>query len=317
MRTPDEHRAAIEARINQWCGTLPKGDLYAPMEYLMRLPAKRVRPIATLMACELFGADPDAALDAALGIELFHNFTLMHDDIMDASPTRRGQPTVHVRWGHNLAILSGDALLVKAYQCMGADPRVLSVFNSCALQVCEGQELDMAYERTSSITAEQYMHMIRRKTAVLLACALEVGAIIGGASPEQQQALGRFGEQLGLAFQLRDDHIDAFGDPAVSGKQRGGDLRAGKKTWLLIRGLELERARGGGALTTAMSKQSIAREVGDMVEALITLGVRDESDAMIRSTETEAMNALSSIQADDARKAPMRALAQGLMGRKS
>jgi geranylgeranyl diphosphate synthase type II len=317
MRTPDEHRAAIEARINQWCGALPKGELYAPMDYLLRLPAKRVRPIATLMACELMGAEADRALDAALGIELFHNFTLMHDDIMDASPTRRGHPTVHVRWGANMAILSGDALLVKAYQCMGADPRALAVFNASALQVCEGQELDMAFERASRITAEEYMHMIRRKTAVLLACALEVGAIIGGASAEQQQALGRFGEQLGLAFQLRDDHIDAFGDPAVSGKQRGGDLRAGKKTWLLIRGLELERANGGGALTTAMGKQSIAREVSDMVEALIALGVRDESDALIRSTETEAMKALDSIQVDDARKAPLRALAQGLMGRKS
>ena len=317
MRTPDEHRAAIEARINQWCGALPKGELYAPMDYLLRLPAKRVRPIATLMACELMGAGADRALDAALGIELFHNFTLMHDDIMDASPTRRGQPTVHVRWGHNMAILSGDALLVKAYQCMGADPRALAVFNASALQVCEGQELDMAFERASRITAEEYMHMIRRKTAVLLACALEVGAIIGGASAEQQQALGRFGEQLGLAFQLRDDHIDAFGDPAVSGKQRGGDLRAGKKTWLLIRGLELERANGGGALTTAMGKQSIAREVSGMVEALIALGVREESDALIRATEQEAMDALESVAVADERKAPLRKLAMGLMGRKS
>ena len=317
MPTIEEHRAAVESRINQWCGSLPKGELYTPMEYLLRLPAKRVRPIATLMACELMGADADRAIDAALGIELFHNFTLMHDDIMDASPTRRGRPTVHVRWGQNLAILSGDALLVKAYQCMGADARALAVFNSCALQVCEGQELDMAFERAASITAEQYMHMIRRKTAVLLACALEVGAIIGGASPGQQQAIARFGEQLGLAFQLRDDHIDAFGDPAVSGKQRGGDLRAGKKTWLLIRGLELERAQGGGALTKAMGLMSIAREVSDMVGALIALGVREESEALIRGMETEALAALDSVDVPAERKAPLRALAMGLMGRTS
>lgn len=317
MRTIEEHRAAIESRINLWCGALPKGELYTPMEYLLRLPAKRVRPIATLMACELMGADADRAADAALGIELFHNFTLMHDDIMDAAPTRRGRPTVHVRWGQNLAILSGDAMLVKAYQCMGADPRALAVFNSCALQVCEGQELDMAYERAASITAEQYMHMIRRKTAVLLACALEVGAILGGADESQQRGLGSFGEQLGLAFQLRDDHIDAFGDPGVSGKQRGGDLRAGKKTWLLIRGLELERGRGGGVLTTALSQLSIAREVGDMVEALISLGVRDESEGLIQGMEAEAMAALESVDVPEERKAPLRALAMGLMGRKS
>lgn len=317
MRRIEDHRAAVEARITQWCGTLPKGALYAPMDYLLHLPAKRVRPIATLMACELFGADADAALDAALGIELFHNFTLMHDDIMDASPTRRGQPTVHVRWGANMAILSGDALLVKAYQCMGADPRVLAAFNGCALQVCEGQELDMAYEQAAAVTAEQYMGMIRRKTAVLLAGALEVGAIIGGASVAQQQALGRFGEQLGLAFQLRDDHIDAFGDPGVSGKQRGGDLRAGKKTWLLIRGLELERAQGSGVLTASMGQLSLARDVGAMVQALIDLGVREESDALIRAMEQDAMDALDSVAVADERKAPLRKLAMGLMGRKS
>ena len=315
MRTPDEHRAAIEARINQWCGALPKGELYAPMDYLLRLPAKRVRPIATLMACELMGAEADRALDAALGIEIFHNFTLMHDDIMDASPIRRGQPTVHVRWGANMAILSGDAMLVKAYQCMGADARALAAFNSCALQVCEGQELDMAFERATSITAEQYMHMIRRKTAVLLACALEVGAIIGGATPEQQQALGRFGEQLGLAFQLRDDHIDAFGDPAVSGKQRGGDLRNGKKTWLLIRGLELERERGAGPLTQAMAQLSIKRDIGAMIEALIEHGVRDASEALINSLEAEAKAQIDQLSVAEERKAPLRALAAGLMGR--
>ncbi|MBK9147212.1 MAG: polyprenyl synthetase family protein [Flavobacteriales bacterium] len=317
MRTIEEHRAAVEARIAQWCGALPKGALYAPMDYLLHLPAKRVRPVATLMACELFGGDPDAALDAALGIELFHNFTLMHDDIMDASPIRRGQPTVHVRWGANMAILSGDAMLVKAYQCMGADARALAAFNSCALQVCEGQELDMAFEKASSVTAEQYMGMIRRKTAVLLAGALEIGGIKAGSSEQQQRMIGRFGEQLGLAFQLRDDHIDAFGDPGVTGKQRGGDLRAGKKTWLLIRGLELERAHGGGALTTALGQLSIARDVGAMVEALIALGVREESDALIRATEQEAMDALDSVAVADERKAPLRKLAMGLMGRKS
>ncbi|MFN3874318.1 MAG: polyprenyl synthetase family protein [Flavobacteriales bacterium] len=315
MRMPDEHLAAIEARIAQWCADLPKGELYAPMAYLMRLPAKRIRPVATLLACELFGGDAASALDAALGIELFHNFTLMHDDLMDASPTRRGQPTVHVRWSANMAILSGDAMLVKAYECLYTHPAALHAFSARALQVCEGQELDMAFERRPDVDAAAYMEMIRLKTAVLLACALEVGAVIGGADAAQQCALGRFGEQLGLAFQLRDDHIDAFGDPQVTGKQRGGDLRAGKKTWMLIRGLELERSRGGGALSEAMGRLSIARDVGSMIEALIGLGVREESEALIQSMERRALEALDGIALPAQRKAPLRALAEGLMGR--
>lgn len=311
----DEHRAAVEARIAAWCGELPPGALYEPMAYILHLPAKRVRPIAALLACELFGGDAKSAMDAALGIELFHNFTLMHDDIMDASPLRRGRPTVHVQWDVNTAILSGDAMLVKAYQCMAGDERALAVFSRYALQVCEGQALDMAFEQRAEVTAAAYMDMIRRKTAVLLACALEVGAIIAGADASQQEAIGRFGEQLGLAFQFRDDHIDAFGDPGISGKQRGGDLRAGKKTWLLIRGLELERELHATTLANQLALPSIARDVGAMIEALIALGVRDESEARIRTLEAEAMAQLDAVNVPEDRKAPLRALAAGLMGR--
>lgn len=315
MRSTVEHRARIEERIATWCGGLPPGALYDPMAYILRLPAKRVRPIATLLACELFGGDVDGAIEAALGIELFHNFTLLHDDIMDGSPLRRGRPTVHEQWDVNTAILSGDAMLVKAYQCMSSDPRALVVFSRYALQVCEGQALDMAFERQAAVTADAYMDMIRRKTAVLLACALEVGAILAGADAGQQSAIGRFGERLGLAFQLRDDHIDAFGDPGISGKQRGGDLRAGKKTWLLIRGLELERERGSSTLTDQLKKSSITRDVSAMIEELIALGVRNEAEARINALESEAMAQLEAVEAPEDRKAPLRSLAAGLMGR--
>ncbi|MBK9177339.1 MAG: polyprenyl synthetase family protein [Flavobacteriales bacterium] len=315
MRSTDEHRAAVEARIASWCGELPPGALYEPMAYLLRLPAKRVRPIATLMACELFDGDVDRAMEAAMGIELFHSFTLMHDDIMDASPLRRGRPTVHVQWDVNTAILSGDAMLVKAYQCMAEDSRALSVFSRYALQVCEGQAMDMAFERQVEVTADAYMDMIRRKTAVLLACALEVGAILAGADAAQQTAIGRFGEQLGLAFQLRDDHIDAFGDPSRSGKQRGGDLRAGKKTWLLIRGLGLERGRGSSTLADQLRMPSISRDVSAMIEGLISLGARDESEARIKALESEAMAQLEAVDTANDRKSPLRSLAAGLMGR--
>lgn len=315
MSEVERHRAAVEARIQGWCAGLPVGALYEPMAYLMRLPAKRVRPMAALMACELFGGKAEAAIDPALGIELFHNFTLMHDDIMDASPVRRGQPTVHMRWGVNAAILSGDAMLVMAYQRMGADPSVLGTFSAYALQVCEGQAMDMAFEGRSDVGTEEYMHMIRRKTAVLLACALEVGAIIGGAQETEQRAIGRFGEKLGLAFQLRDDHIDAFGDPAVTGKQRGGDLRAGKKTWLLLKGLEAEG--GTGALSAALRQPGPLRDVAEMIDALISTGAREASEALIASLEKEALAELDRLAVPDDRKAPLHALALSLMGRAS
>ena len=234
----ERYKELIEARISAWCAALPDSGLYAPMAYLMDLPAKRVRPALVLMGSELFGGRAEHAIDEAIGIELFHNFTLMHDDIMDQAPLRRGRPTVHAKWGVNTAILSGDAMLVKAYQLMGKRPDVLALFSRYALEVCEGQQLDMDFERRDDVHIDEYVEMIRLKTAVLLSCALQVGAACAGASLEQQAHIGAYGEHLGLAFQLRDDLLDAFGDPAKVGKQVGGDLRAGKKTYLLIRGLE-------------------------------------------------------------------------------
>ncbi|HPF90865.1 MAG TPA: polyprenyl synthetase family protein, partial [Flavobacteriales bacterium] len=227
------HRALFDAHVERWSAALPAGDLYAPMAYLLALPGKRIRPTLTLMACELFGADPRNALDQALAIELFHNFTLMHDDIMDAASLRRGRPTVHAQWNVNTAILSGDAMLVMAYSVLGSDPYILSVFNQHALEVCAGQQLDMEFEQRAEVGLAEYREMIRLKTAVLLSAALRIGAIKAGATEADQQRIAAFGEGMGLAFQLRDDLLDAFGDPAVTGKEQGGDLRNGKKTWLL------------------------------------------------------------------------------------
>lgn len=313
-----EHfKAMIEARIDAWCASLPASGLYPPMAYLMKLPAKRVRPITTLMACEVFGGQAEMALDEALGIELFHNFTLMHDDIMDASPLRRGDPTVHVKWNANTAILSGDALLVKAYEQLGRDAQVLSLFNACALQVCEGQQMDMEFEHRADVLATEYMEMIRLKTAVLLACALQVGATIGGASEDDRMQLGCFGEQLGLAFQLRDDLLDAFGDPAQTGKQRGGDLRNGKKTALLIQGLELERAQGPSVLADQLALAPASRDVDAMVTALERLGVRETLESEIATHEQRALAALQLVNVRPEQKAYLAALAERLMGRKA
>jgi geranylgeranyl diphosphate synthase type II len=310
-----QHRSLIDDHINAWVKALPKGGLYAPMAYLMGLPAKRVRPALVLMGCELFGGRAEAALDEALGIELFHNFTLMHDDIMDAAPLRRGQPTVHEKWDVNTAILSGDAMLVKAYQLMARRPEVSALFGRYALEVCEGQQLDMEFEQRDDVDAEAYRGMIRLKTAVLLACSLRVGAAIAGASAADSERIGAFGEHIGLAFQLRDDLLDVFGDPARTGKQQGGDLRAGKKTILLIRGLELSALNGRSELREELAKPADQRDVTRMLNALRALGIREEAERAVQEEEVKATNALDAVAVAEDRKMPLRELTAGLMTR--
>ncbi|MGV3636175.1 MAG: polyprenyl synthetase family protein [Flavobacteriales bacterium] len=311
------HRALFDAHAERWIAALPEGGLYEPMAYLLRLPAKRIRPVLTMMGCELFGGRPEQVLDEALGIELFHNFTLMHDDIMDAASLRRGMPTVHAKWNTNTAILSGDAMLVMAYRCMGTEPAVLEVFSSHALDVCRGQQLDMEFEQRNDVRLPEYQEMIRLKTAVLLAAALRIGAIKAGAAPVDQERIAAFGENLGLAFQLRDDLLDAFGDAAMTGKEQGGDLRNGKKTWLLIRGLECEQDAGGGALMQQLQRPPAQRDVPAMVQALRRAGVAAEAEAEVRRLEALASKSLEDIDPSRTRTAPLFALAEALRVRSS
>ncbi len=313
----ERYTELIESRIADWCGTLPDSGLYAPMAYLMRLPAKRVRPALVLMGCELFGGEAEHAVSEAIGIELFHNFTLMHDDIMDKAPLRRGMPTVHEKWGMNTAVLSGDAMLVKAYQALGRYPEVYAAFSRCALAVCEGQQLDMDFEQRADVRVDEYMEMIRLKTAVLLACALRIGAIVAGANAEEQYRIAAFGEHIGVAFQLRDDVLDAFGDPARTGKQRGGDLRAGKKTFLLIRGLERAAENRTGILREELAKRPDERDVARMLGLLETLGVRDEADTLAIKHHRTAFAQLAAIDVPEERKMPLIALADRLVDRSS
>jgi geranylgeranyl diphosphate synthase, type II len=312
-----EHVELIEGHIQRWCATLPAGELYAPMSYLLRLPGKRVRPTLVLMGCELFGGKAEEALDAALGIELFHNFTLMHDDIMDASPLRRGEPTVHVKWNANTAILSGDAMLVKAYHLMSKHPNALEIFGRYALEVCEGQQMDMDFERRNDVRVEEYTAMIRQKTAVLLNCALQLGAVVAGADHMDRERLGAFGEHVGLAFQLRDDLLDAFGEPAKTGKQKGGDLRNGKKTFLLIRGLELEgkKAYEQRTLHNELAKPIAERDVERMIDVIEQLGVRAEAEMEITRHDAIAHEQLDAVCVEEARKVPLRVLAERLLDR--
>ncbi len=307
--------ALVEHRIQQWIGTLPTTGLYAPMAYIMELPAKRVRPVAMLMASEMFGRDPKNVVDVAVGLELFHNFTLMHDDVMDKAPLRRGQATVHTRWNVNSAILSGDAMLVKAYELIGTAPEVLPMFNHHALGVCEGQQLDMDFEERLDVTTADYMRMIHAKTALLLGCAFGMGAVLGGAGEEERDRMIRFGERIGLAFQLKDDLLDAFGDPQRMGKQLGGDLRAGKKTWLLIRGLELSAERSDPRLREQLERTPEQRDVELMRSILSSMEVPAASRQLIRELEMEAIALLDALPVMEERKEPLRRLAQRLKER--
>lgn len=311
----DRYRALIDAHVEEWITALPKDPLYAPMAYLLRLPAKRVRPALVLMGSELFGGRPQDALDEALGIELFHNFTLMHDDIMDAAPLRRGKQTVHAKWNTNAAILSGDAMLVKAYQLMGKRAEVLKLFSDHALAVCEGQQLDMDFETRGEVHVDEYMEMIRLKTAVLLSCALQTGACVAGAKAEDRERIGSFGEHLGLAFQLRDDLLDAFGETEKTGKQQGGDLRAGKKTFLLIRGLERSAEEGRSELREELMKPVERRDQSRMRQVIEALGVRAEAETELIRHDRAALEQLDAINVQEERKEPLRELAASLLDR--
>ena len=243
MHYPIKSFETISAIVNEALSTIdlnkqPSG-LYEPIAYTINLGGKRIRPALTLMAFNLFHDDVSQAVMPALGIEFFHNFTLLHDDIMDKALVRRGQPTVHVKWDENTAILSGDLMQIIAYELMRQAPEkalqdVLQLFNATAIQVCEGQQYDMEYESREDVTPEEYIEMIRLKTAVLLACALKIGAIIGGASKQDAQYLYDFGIHIGLAFQLKDDLLDVYGTPETFGKELGGDILCNKKTYLLI-----------------------------------------------------------------------------------
>ncbi|CAH0996583.1 (2E,6E)-farnesyl diphosphate synthase [Emticicia aquatica] len=223
-------------------------ELYEPIEYLMSLGGKKMRPLLAVMATNIFSDNWQKAVKPALGVEVFHNFTLMHDDIMDAAPLRRGKPTVHEKWNENIAILSGDVMLVCAYELMTAvDDKifkhVIRRFNRTAAEVCEGQQWDMNFATRNDVTEDEYINMIRLKTSVLLGFSLELGGLIAEAGDEATQLLYDFGTNIGIGFQLKDDILDVYGDPEKFGKQVGGDIIENKKTWLLLKALELSAGK--------------------------------------------------------------------------
>ncbi len=298
-------------------------QLYLPVAYCLKNGGKRIRPLMTLLAADLFGADIDRAMPAALGMELFHNFTLMHDDIMDEAPMRRNQPTVHAKWNTNTAILSGDVMFALAYRSISQVPSkhlkaVMELFNKTVIQVCEGQQYDMDFETMEQVGETDYLNMIRLKTAVLPAACLQAGAIIGEADKEDQERIYRFGEAIGMAFQLRDDWLDVFGDENKFGKKSGGDIVANKKTWLYIKASELAGPEQREILKKAFSSRTgnSDEKIGLVRKVYRQLGIDELAQHAIKNYHARAMEHLQGIRVEDQRKEHLRKLAGELSDRK-
>ena len=295
--------------------------LYAPIEYTLSQGGKRLRPVLLLAGCDLFDGDCSQAIDAAIGIEIFHNFTLLHDDIMDNAAVRRGRPSVPAKWGENVAILSGDAMMIAAYQLLGRTQTdrlhpILSVFSETAIGVCEGQQYDMDFETKQKVSVVEYMRMIELKTSVLLAGAVVIGAMLGGASEEDCKALRRFAIELGLAFQLQDDLLDSYGDERL-GKAIGGDILEGKKTYLMITAMSRadEEQREVLRTTHLDAKLSDAEKIARVKSLYDALDVPHLTEQQIAIRFERALAQLDSLQTDPARIEPLREYAKSLMGR--
>ena len=297
-------------RVNNAIKAIPYPEqpshLYEPITYTMDLGGKRLRPVLVLMACEAVGGDINRAITPAIGLEMFHNFTLLHDDVMDKADIRRGKPTVHVKWDDNTAILSGDAMLTMATQLIAqtpADvmPQVMDLYNRTAMEIYEGQQYDVDFETRNDVTVDEYIEMIRLKTSVLLGCACKMGALIGGADEATAQLFYKVGENLGLAFQLQDDMLDVWGDEATFGKAIGGDIMNNKKTFLLINAMQRATGDHKVELSLWLSTPNASRAVKVPAVTAIydALNLRSLSLDAINRYNDEALNALNKIAISD------------------
>ena len=296
--------------------------LYEPIAYTLDLGGKRLRPVLVLMSCDLFGGDIEQAVFPAMGLEIFHNFTLLHDDIMDNAPLRRGRETVFQKWDANTAILSGDTMFVMAYEFVARTapallPRVLDLFNDTARMVCEGQQFDMNFETQANITIPDYMMMIRLKTAVLIACSLKLGAIIARADPADAEKIYDFGIELGLAFQLQDDFLDAFGDTAKFGKAIGGDIATNKKTFLYLKAFELAQGDTLVNLTNYFFSREITghQKVSGILNIYKQLKIREIMRSEIEFHHAKALEILHSFRFGPEKTGEMIGLMKEMLGR--
>ena len=316
--------AALQALFQEEIDALQLGlapeKLYDPMHYIMNLGGKRLRPVLALMGAGLYG-DPSKAMPQAMAIELFHNFSLIHDDIMDAAPLRRGQDTVHMKWDDNIGILSGDGMLVKAYQYVAQCsqkllPEVLATFSKTALEVCEGQQMDMDFETMDQVPLDMYINMIQFKTSVLLGCAMKIGALVGGATEEDAEALYEFALMLGTSFQIKDDYLDVYGDPEKFGKQVGGDILSNKKTLLWI-----EAEKRAALQRIDFSEYATMPPNEDKVESFQELFKILDVDAFAKSEIDRyyqlSLEALDKVSLDAQTLAPLKEFAQWLHRRES
>ncbi len=319
-----QYREQINELLSEYDFGQSPDELYAPIRYILSLGGKRLRPLLVLLAYQLFRDDKpgDDVLVPAMAVEVFHNFTLMHDDIMDQAPLRRGKPTVHKEWNSNVAILSGDVMLVRAYEMLLKVPaeylsRVIEAFNQCAAEVCEGQQWDMNYEEVEQVSEVDYLEMIRQKTAVLLGFSLKLGTILAGADEEAQQQMYEFGEKIGVGFQLMDDWLDVYADQGKFGKQVGGDIIANKKTFLLIKALEQAKDRESETLHHWLAQKEFDNEekVVAVKEIYEKLSISEQTRSKMNSYFEEGFQALQALSASDERKLILRNFTEKLMKR--
>jgi len=302
----------------------PSG-LYEPVDYIMNMKGKQIRPVLLLMAHNLYRDSVEKVLAPAYAIELFHSFSLLHDDVMDQAEVRRGQPAVHVKYDTNTAILSGDVMLIYVYKFISESvpieylPEVLQIFNKVAIEVCEGQQMDMDFENRDNVSISEYIQMIGLKTAVLLAGALQIGALTAGASKEDAANLYNFGKNIGLAFQIQDDLLDTFGDQATFGKKIGGDIVQNKKTYLYLKARELAKGEDLKMLNTYYdgSVQEESVKIPAVTKLFKTLAVDKYASVLKEEYQKKAFEFLEAVSCSTKRKEPLTTLANRLMGRKA
>ena len=325
MTSLKDYKQFFEIALENSYSTSPPAALYQPIYYLLNLGGKRLRPILTLIAADIFGNNHRKAIDAALAVEIFHNFTLMHDDIMDSAPIRRGSATVHNKWNTNTAILSGDAMMILAYQALESykDPlfrKLNSLFSKTAIEVCKGQQYDLDFETQLEVTQGDYLEMIRLKTAVLVGCSLKMGALIGGANQADSKNLYDFGVLLGIAFQIQDDYLDAYANSESFGKQLSGDIIENKKTILYHQAMENGSSKEKTTLRNWFSTEVKEKDVSKKINAVKSLfdktGASDASKALVIKYTQAAFEKLDILDISDNNKIMFKTFGTNLMERK-
>ena len=323
MKTAEQLLSEINAYIDNLPYDRKPMSLYEPIRYVLSIGGKRIRPVLMLLAYNLYKDDPERIFPSACALETYHNYTLLHDDLMDCAPMRRGHQTVHEKWDANTAILSGDTMLVMAYERMmqcnsEVLPEVIQLFTETALEICEGQQYDVEFETRDDVTEEEYIEMIRLKTSVLLACALKMGAIQAGASAEDAENLYRFGEQMGLAFQLQDDYLDVYGDSATFGKRIGGDIVSNKKTYRLINAYNKANGAQRAELDSWILRKDFNEEekITAVTRLYNEIGIDQMALDKIAYYFEQSKKYLAAVQVPEERKAELKAYSAKMMHRK-